>query len=270
MELQQLLLNKLFKKEVRISYFFFLAYFVSSFCYSNELTLLLGKRFFQYQEYSQSGMLLDTEEGLLNNLSLQFDTLPYSDHFIHSSGSLASATIPYEGYTQRGKTHSTETREKVTTLNLEYYYIPLINPSNLLGIGLHQIEWLREIQPNGSVLGLNEKYTWNAVSLNYLFRYKPWQLKSSVSHLYSGNIKVDLTEVQKGIVSVPLKNGYQAELALSYKKQITSDISTSVITSGLWRYFPESNAVNTGNSQVREPRSELFTAGIDFGISYLF
>ena len=80
----------------------------------------MGKQFFQYKEYSQSGLLLDTEEGWLNHLALQFDTQLYSDHLFHASGSFASATIPYEGYTQSGRTHSTETQETLTTLNLEY------------------------------------------------------------------------------------------------------------------------------------------------------
>lgn len=270
MEVRQLLINKLFKKEVPIAYFFFLAYGISSSCHSNELTLLLGKQYFHYQEYSQSGVLLDTEAGWLNKLALQFETQLNSDHFIHTSGSFASATIPYKGYTQSGKNHSTQTRETLKSLNIEYYYVPLINASHLLGIGLHRNEWLREIQPKNSVLGLNEIYTWNATSFNYLFRYQAWQLKSSLSHLSSGNINVDLTEINKGTVNVPLKNGYQSELALSYKKQLTTNLSTSIIASGLWRYFPESNAVNAGNSQITEPQSELFQTSIDVGISYLF
>ncbi len=225
MELPILLHNKLCIKEARYLCFFFFTSILSSLSHSNELTFLFGKQFFKYQEYSKSGMLLDTEEGWLDHLALQFDTQLYSDHLIHAAASFASATIPYEGYTQSGQTHSTETQETLTTLNLEYYYAPFINSSNLLGIGLHQAEWLREIQPNNGVLGLNEKYTWNAVSLNYLFRYQSWQLKSSLSHLYSGNINVDLTEVGKGIVDVPLENGYQSEVALSYKKQIIPNIS---------------------------------------------
>jgi len=270
MAIRQLLHNKQYKKEARYLCFFFFTSILSSLSHSNELTFLMGKQFFQYKEYSQSGLLLDTEEGWLNHLALQFDTQLYSDHLFHASGSFASATIPYEGYTQSGRTHSTETQETLTTLNLEYYYAPLINSSNLLGIGLHQAEWLREIKPNNGVLGLNETYTWNAISLNYLFKYQSWQLKSSLSHLYSGSISVDLTEVGKGIVDVPLENGYQSELALSYKKQITPNISASIIVSGLWRYFPASKAVIAGNSQISEPQSELFQTGVDLGISYLF
>lgn len=270
MEVRQLLINKLFKKEVPIAYFFFLAYGISSSCYSNELTLLLGKQYFHYQEYSQSGVLLDTEAGWLNQLALQFESSLYSDHLIHTSGSVASATIPYRGHTQSGKKHATQTRETLTALAIEYYYLPLINTSHILGVGLQKNEWLREIQPKNTVLGLNETYTWNAISFNYLFRYQAWQLKSSFSHLPSGNINVDLSEIHKGTVNVPLKNGYQTALALSYKKQLTPNLSTSIIASGLWRYFPESNAVNVGNSQIKEPQSELLQTGIDVAISYAF
>lgn len=270
MEVRPLLINKFLKKEVRIAHFFFLAYVISSSCHSNELTLLLGKQYFHYQEYSQSGVLLDTEAGWLNQLALQFESSLHSDHLIHTSGSVASATIPYRGHTQSGKKHVTQTRETLTSLNIEYYYLPLINASNLFGIGLHKNQWLREIQPKDSILGLNETYTWNAISFNYLFRYQAWQLKSTFSHLSSGNINVDLSAINKGTVNVPLKNGYQTALALSYKKQLTTHLTTSIIASGLWRYFPESNAVNVGNSQIKEPQSKLLQTGIDVAISYAF
>jgi hypothetical protein len=255
---------------VRLAHFLFLFYFLCQSSYSNEISLLFGKQFNQYKEYSSTGTLLDTEKGWLDSQTLSFKYQLGSAHSLLFLYSKSSGMLPYVGHTQNGLPHTTHTQETHSEYNASYYYAPSNNRAHSYGIGIRRHEWLREIQPANGILGLTEDYSWNGISVHHIFNKAKWEFASSLSYLYSGNIEVDLTEVGSGIVNVPLHSGVQAEYGITFINPITNKLSWLFNVVGVWRYIPKSESVQVGNQAFLEPESESYQMGISVGIKYLF
>jgi hypothetical protein len=270
MEPQKPLLSNLKLKKVRLAHFFYAFCFLCQSSYSNEISLLFGKQFNQYKEYSSNGTLLDTEKGWLNAHALSFKSELSQAHSLLFSLSESYGTLPYVGHTQNGSPHVTRTQEKHSEYHISYFYSPSINRTHTYGIGIDHHDWLREIQPGNGVLGLNEDYSWDGISVYHIFEKSQWQFASSLSYLYSGNVEVDLSEVGSGFINVPLHSGLQAEYGITFITPITAKLSVLSNLIGVWRYIPKGEPVQVGNTAFLEPESEFLQMGVSIGIKYSF
>ncbi len=242
--------------------------FVSPSCMSQQLSLLLDQQFFHYQEYSDDGGVLDSEKGWLFGPLIRYGHQFKSGFELIMSASLLAGAVTYEGHTQAGKNHHTDTKENLQRLNVALLYTAA--PSYGAGINVERFIWDRDIQPNLGVLGLHETYSWLALSFSQNLQLTDFELSLSVGKLINGNIRVDLNEINKGLIDVPLKSGVQIEFYINYKKNITERVYVYSRFSGLWRYFNKSDVVRSGNSLFSEPQSETFQAGGALGVSYSF
>ncbi len=263
-----LLNNRYLNKGAIYLHLFFILSFVSPNSISQQLSLLLDRQFFHYQEISDNGDVLDSEKGWLSGPLIRYDHQIESGFELALSASFLDGTVKYAGHTQAGQSHRTDTQENLQRLNIALLYS--VTPSYGVGINVEEFIWHRNIVPNLGVLGLNETYSWFAFSFNQYIRLTNLDINLSVGTLFNGNINVDLNEINKGVIGVPLKPGAQIELDINYKKNIADRIYLYTRFSGLWRYFPKSDSVHSGNSIFTEPESETFQVGGALGVLYLF
>jgi hypothetical protein len=235
---------------------------------SQPLSLSIDKQFFHYQEFSDDGSVLNSEKGWLYGPLIRYEHQYDSGFDLTLSASLLKGSVAYKGRTQAGKNHDTNTQENIQRLNagLLYWATPIYR----VGINVEEFIWDRDIKPNLGVLGLHETYSWFARSFNQSLRLGNLDISLSIGELLRGNIKVDLSEINKGVIDVPLKPGVQVEFGINYKKNISGRVYLYTQVVGLWRYFKKSDAVRSGSSLFTEPESETIQAGGALGILYVF
>lgn len=242
--------------------------FFSPHSISQQVSLLLDQQFFHYQEFSDTGDVLDTEKGWLYGPLIHYEHQYTSGFELTLSASLLTGTLTYEGHTQAGKPHNTNTKENIQRFNIGLSY-PL-TPTYGVGVKVERFIWDRDIQANAGVLGLHEVYSWSALSFHQNIHITHFDIGLSISKLLNGNIAVDLSEVNKGEIDIPLHPGTQLELEVKYKKNIAQRTYLTTRISGLWRYFEKSDAQRSGNSLFFEPENRAVQIGAALGILYSF
>ncbi len=119
---------------------------------------------FDYRE-TREGQRLDREQGWLPGLAVGLEWERGSWSLIPELA-WHGGQVDYEGQTQAGQPHSTDTDTRLLRSGLlAAYRLPLAPLQWSLLAGIHHLQWQRNIQANGGVAGIDERYRWQEGSL---------------------------------------------------------------------------------------------------------
>ena len=171
---------------------------------------------FDYKEYSESGVLLDRESGLLPGFLIELAQTA-GGWRLSGTWRLFSGTADHDGRTNLGTPIRTATDERIDSLSLQ-----LARELDLGGwliapyAGYAYHRWERDIQPTQTasgapVNGLFEVYSWNTAELGVLARLAPWGR-------FEGAVDVRVFRILDPEVKVRFSTGFDdARLALGEK-----------------------------------------------------
>jgi len=230
--------------------------------------------FFNYQEFDQNNALLNTEEGFIPGVKLSYASVTKKDS-LKFNASFYGGSVDYDGRTQFGMPHKTETDEQLARIGISYSQHEETYYPGLLFVGLHYWYWDRDILTRNGVQGLHEQYSWYETEVGLKFNSKQTGLSRywlEVSAMY--NFKPEMTlflpssEVDFSLGS---KLGYRLRAGKIWTRKGGMSTAISVFTE-YWE-FGRSNTVFTtdffGSSGfLTEPDSQSFHSGIEF--SFIF
>ena len=231
-----------------------------------EVSLSSSKTYFNYQEFSREGDLLDKESGWLNNIGVSIKEGFKNKYLVAGSFSYLFGTANYDGHLQNGNAHSTETAEDVFSYAASYSY--QLTQEYSAGLSFSQNIWQRNILAKGSALGLYEEYQWKNVSLYQQFIYRELTIALLTGVLPDGRLDIDLAESGLGEVKIPLKEGFEAQLKVTAQPPYLVDWNGQVYLGFIYREFPRSAPVNVGRFSFSEPKSQLMQLSIGLSIEW--
>ncbi|MCH6565056.1 MAG: hypothetical protein IH811_04185 [Proteobacteria bacterium] len=230
--------------------------------------------YFNYQEFDQNNALLNIEEGFIPGVKLSYASVAKLDS-LKFNASFYGGSVDYDGRTQLGLPHETETNEQLARIGISYSQHEETYYPGLLFVGLHYWYWDRDILTRNGVQGLHEQYSWYETEVGLKFNSKQTGQSRywlEVSAMY--NFKPEMTlflpssEVDFSLGS---KLGYRFRAGKTWTRK--GGISTAIsIFTEYWE-FGRSNTVFTtdffGSSGfLTEPDSQSFHSGIEF--SFIF
>lgn len=223
-----------------------------------------------FQEFSTQGRVLDTESGWINGSGIRYQVSHNNQHHFSLSILQSNGTLDYDGHTQGGTPHNTQTKESYTALIGDYFSTLSLWSNYQLGLSLAEENWDRKIQPNNGVLGLFEYYQWHSIGILQNYQYRDFKISLKLSKLFNATMDVDLVETSGVFVHVPLNGGRQAELSIIKEFHVSDSLLGYITLASKWRYFPVSKGVQLNSSIVLEPENELFQFTTNIGLSYCF
>lgn len=225
---------------------------------------LLG---FQYKEYSGQNELLDREDGLMPGLRIGGDfqrrSLLLSIDFTYHAG-----TVNYDGQTQTGAPHKTLTRETISEITASIG--KRFGERGLLYLGGGYRQWDRDIQPNGKVFGLFERYTWPYAMLGGELRI--WHTnrhRIGLNGRVTYPLNPEMTLRLNGYGDIHLRLGMHPGFRLTAPWLIQLPSRHQLQIAPYYEYWQmgRSPGVIVGKYIFHEPRSETGNMGITVSIS---
>lgn len=269
---QQLMPNRLkrvFQKDTTLLCLFFICIFFSRIVQSQPINLSLSflTEYFYFQEFSQQGSILNTESGYISGLEISTDLVLNTHDKLTVFHSFLKGVVDYEGLTQSYEPHNTHTHQNVNFSSISYIKNGNEHGWNF-GVDIGIFRWKRDIRPNNDVLGLTEIYTWK--NIGFIQEVSTSNIIAGISfyYLFDGSLEVDLNQINRGKVDVPLPEGYQGNLNVDYTVYSKNDLKVLLGLSVKWRYFPRSKPVSFSGGELLEPENELYQGG--FGLNFIY
>jgi hypothetical protein len=238
----------------------------------NSNSLSLDLLYFNYQEFDTNGASLNHETGYLPGLTA---ILRRDQHEFKAS--IYDGTVDYDGYTQSLTPHQTDTDTTLFKLFYRYNFQPNQAPEPYhFYLGISHQYWLRSIQDNNGVYGLDETYTWLQLEagLNATLMVqsnKKLLLDIGLLHMLNSKLSIDLNKFGFGSPELQPGNkpGLQAEVIWQINTRQNQQLELGIKYS-YWS-FGKSNSKTLSNSfqsiTIEEPRSEssntLFYIGLN-------
>jgi hypothetical protein len=228
---------------------------------------------FDYEEFNTQGRSLNQEEGILPGARFFWR---YADQRLQHQLSLdfLAGDVDYDGQTQVGIPHETDTKTRLYHLQYQLDYVLVPNQIHAI-LGASWNHWSREIQPSGIIIGLDESYSWPALNAGLAFpllQTGPHSLTLSGSYLkvLEGRFTVDLSALGFGKEAIDLGAGNGIESMLHYAYTLP-DYKTLELELFYRRWsFDESNSktLNNGTRSLTflEPRSKSQRLGLSFNL----
>lgn len=254
-----------------------LAFYSSIVSAKTALTLAPSLIYFDYAEFNTIDQQLNNETGWLPGVSASVE------HFIDSNWSLGiftayhDGTVDYDGQTQSGTAHKTETGTRFIRVGLRVDRV--ITPALGLFISGQSHEWQRNIYDNNNVSGISETYEWMEYAAGIAY-YKRLDSRNSIKTeaslilVRNADIYVDLSRADYGTTDLDIGDGTGGRLNIEWNRQ--HDEST-LYGIGLffegWDFGRSNTRPTSGGSSsatVTEPRSETRNIGLKFNIEYMF
>ena len=222
---------------------------------------------FDYTEYGDSGEFLDGETGWLPGFGLSYAETK-GVHGMRAKLELAGGTVDYDGHTQSGLPHQTETDTFLFRFGLDYEYTPDPGAITFL-IGADYAGWDRDIQPafnplvGGTVGGLLEEYRWWEVHAGvdatvYRRNRHIWALRGEALYIADPRMTVvDFGDVELDLGAEP---GYRLTGRYLHESPAAWSVGVEAFFEE-WE-FGRSDNVTVGSVTLFEPRSETSNAGI--------
>lgn len=217
---------------------------------------------FHYEEFDQSGESFNKETGIIPGLSIA--TSKALNSFTNTiSVEAYDGRVDYEGQTQVGTPHSTNTDETLYRLFYKLNWSPEESKFGIYGRVAWQ-QWNRDILSEDNVSGLFEKYRWWTFEAGIsatLFESDAdkWQFELGASKVSNGTIKVDLERFGYGKPVLNLGDGHGISGVLKYQHQITNRDNLGVNIEHRYWTFGRSNSKTISNNletiTITEPRS---------------
>ena len=145
--------------------------------YANTFEVSPTLLYFNYQEFDQNNALLNTEEGALPGVKLSYNDVAEKDS-LNLNASFYGGSVDYNGKTQLGMPHETETNEQLARLGISYSQQEPSYYPGLLFVGLHYWYWDRDILTRNGVQGLHEEFTWYETEIG--LKYKSQETRQSI------------------------------------------------------------------------------------------
>lgn len=242
-----------------------------------QLTISPAFLHFDYTEFSTTDQVLNNETGWLPGLEANLTYAITLNWAVSINTSYYQGTVDYDGQTQQGVPHTTDTDTKLFRLGARLDR--LIYKDIRLFAGAQSHQWERDINDKNNISGIDETYEWLEYSLGlstYFVITKKDKINLEASYLLIRNatVFVDLSRVDLGTTTLDLGDGTGARLNLSWLHQYKNDFNLGL---GLffegWE-FGRSNTRQLENSTsiifVTEPRSETRNIGLKFNFEYMF
>jgi hypothetical protein len=228
---------------------------------------------FDYEEFDQSGDSFNRENGIIPGLSLSISNIQQG--FTNSIAIESfDGTVDYDGQTQSGTPHTTETDETLLRMFYRLDWSPQNSRHSVYGKIAWQ-QWDRDIQPANNVDGLFEQYSWWAyeaglsintpIDINNLL-----QFELGIVKIDNGEIEIDLNDYGFGrpVLYLGDGNGFNASIRFQHTLINNNRISLGLLHQR-WK-FGKSNSKIISNGletfEIYEPRSESkhTIASLDF------
>ena len=228
--------------------------------------------FFNYQEFDQNDVLLDKEQGVLPGIKLSYADATERDT-LKFNASLYGGRVDYDGQTQSGIPHQTETDEQLIKLGISYFQHRVIHYPGLFFAGLHYWYWDRDILTRNGVQGLHELYSWyeTELGLKFISESSYWL---ELSAMYNFKPKMELF-LPSGDVAFKLKSkpGYRIRAGKTWANNASMTTTISLFTE-YWE-FGHSEPVFIADfygspATLFEPDSETLNSGLEFSFIYKF
>ncbi|MDH5485333.1 MAG: hypothetical protein OEY43_08885 [Gammaproteobacteria bacterium] len=235
-----------------------------------------GLYHFNYSEYSTSDKLLDKETGFLPGIKLAID-YAHNKHRLNLNFALYDATIDYDGQTQSGQPHTTNTKTRIIKWGMDFFpnqadYIP-----GQFFLGINNWQWDRDILTRDNILGLHEVYYWAELHLGIRFESEKINEKifwTELSVLYISNPKMAIyLSNSKESLYMDDEPGFRVRVGT--KKHITANLDLGVSVHTEYWAFGRSDTIFVSDffgspAGLTEPRSESLHSGIEINLYYNF
>jgi len=248
---------------------------VSSPVYAAKVSISPTAYYFNYEEFSTTGISLDKETGFVPGIKLVLD-YQIQSLLISPYISVYDGKVTYSGSTQSGQPHKTQTLQ-----NILYYGINMSLPYERnnqykITLGIRNAYWDRDILTRNNIRGLHELYSWFEASAGLSFNSKiidNSQYTAGVSILYilQPEMKIYL-ENSTETLKLGVSPGLRFSVGKTWKQ---SGYKLGInLFSEYWQ-FGRSNTIFTndffGSSVfITEPESNSFHTGIELIYSSRF
>ena len=232
---------------------------------------------FDYEEFDQSGATFNRETGFIPGLSLSISKTKGELRSLISV-ELYDGQVNYDGQTQSGTPHVTNTDETLHRVFYKLNWSPEKNNNSIYGKVAWQ-QWDRNILPANNISGLFEQYQWWAFELGILATLfennsNKWLLEFGVSKINNGTIKIDLSQQGFGQPELELGDGNGASVALIYQHKLTDRNKIGLSLHHQRWTFGRSNTQTIFNGidsfDIVEPRSVSNHSMISFNYGHYF
>lgn len=255
-----------------------------------KLAVTPGVYAFNYSEYSQNNTELNNEQGLLPGIALQYEHSQHN-HVLRLHSSLHDGKVDYDGRTQGGTAHTTDTETQLFTLGLRLMPAQLefslheVFQTSLLSalqaprffIGFQYWRWDRDILTHNNVQGLHEIYHWYEIEFGLQLKTTgsdhSWYW-AELSALYNVNPQMKIL-LPNSEVSLRLGSQPGARLRLGRSWQTSDEFTFSLSAFVEYWEFGRSNTVFSDDffghsAYLTEPRSETLHSGLALDFNWHF
>lgn len=238
----------------------------------SNISISPGIMYFNYEEFDLNNVTLDTEIGFIPGISFLFNDGEFS-----LGAHIFSGEVEYDGQTQAGAPHKTDTDESLYYLFYRHDF-PATDQHNIF-IGINYQLWERFIQANNGVGSLYEEYSWWSAEAGIKLDFNTADNKNINFELagfrtFNGDILIDLNNFGYGQPTLNLgdKFGIRSLLSLELKSDnyTTMQIGVEYKYWGFGRSNTEtlSNGINTISIVEPESTSNLLRFFINFTQSF--
>ena len=183
---------------------------------------------FDYTEFSTTDQELNNESEWLPGLNAGLSYAITPDWSVAIDTSYYQGTVDYDGQTQQGIPHTTDS--DATLFRLGARLDRSIYKDIRLFIGAISHQWKRDIKDKNNISGIDETYEWYEYSVGLdtdFFMTDRDYINLAVSYLLIRNatVFVDLSRVDLGTTTLDLGDGTGGRLNLSWFHQYRQNIS---------------------------------------------
>ena len=234
---------------------------------------------FHYKEFSNSGILLDREDGNIPGVSAEIarDQEAYSG--ILNIG-FAGSRVAYDGRTQGGRPLVTRTKEQMLDASAILSWPGkdnAWNPRLLTGVGFRK--WARDIQATSASNRLYERYQWFywIVGFNFnMWQYKQWSVGFDWRLLRPINpsIYVEYPGYDSEMLALGAEDSIRVSVPISYQLN-SKELILIESYYQTWNLAPSSSKrLYSGGSptslSISEPESKTEVYGIQLSLRFKY
>ena len=228
-----------------------------------------------YQETGHDGTRLNTEKGWLPTLKTTGEFQFHNSFSLHLLYEAQQGSLDYNGQTQSGQPHKTETSTQTQKLRFSLGYQ---HKQNYLALGWQWNSWDREIEAKQTVLPLYEYYHWQGPVLEaasfFSFKQGSTKLSGLAGWWFNGQVKIDLMSTHYIKPTLTLGQGYEIGLQIEHKFPINKQWHLLLNHQQGWRFFYASKDLfvhsGTRSYAINEPKSRNHFHSYGVGVAYDF
>lgn len=242
--------------------------------YALEIGASADLMYFNYEEFDTTGTSLNSETGFLPGLTLSASQ-PYKAIHNTVKFSIYGGQVDYNGQTQSGQPHQTNTDESIYRILYKISWSPE-NYQSIFYARTYWQQWDRNILSNKGVSGLFERYQWWSLEAGIqasIYKHDRHDVLFELGLLKTtnGTIKIDLNNSGYGTPVLDLGDSIGLNSALNYQIKLrqNSDLQFGFRYT-TWR-FGRSNTrtLSNGSTVITVVEPESITHQVTATINYI-